>query len=70
MPDMDGLELIMNLTGIGFHGGVAIVCGVSIETLQVAQTIANGTGLKFRGPFFKPVTTEQLRACIDVPESD
>lgn len=64
MQDMDGLELIMKLGDSSYQGAVAIVSGVSRETLQIAETIATHSGLNLVGSHFKPITIKALGECV------
>lgn len=60
MPDMDGIELMEELSRIRYPGQVILLSGVNPETLQLARDIATGEGVRLVGAFLKPISPEVL----------
>lgn len=66
MEGMDGVELVMHLGDVGYAGAIAIVSGVSFETLAIVESIAKHSGLNLCGTYFKPISSMQLHECISL----
>ncbi len=64
MPDMDGIELMAALAKRKYAGSVVLLSGVSIEVLQVAQTLALTDGIHLLGGYEKPLHPETLAAML------
>ncbi|MBV5299048.1 MAG: response regulator [Rhodoferax sp.] len=60
MPDMDGVEFVVELAKRQYKGGIVLVSGVSRDMLEVAQTMATMKGLRVLGTFIKPLHYEPL----------
>ena len=60
MPDMDGVEFVIELAKRKYPGGLMLITGVSQDMLAVAQQIAIYRGLNVLGIFTKPVHQEAL----------
>jgi CheY-like chemotaxis protein len=64
MPDMDGIEFLLNLVDLKYAGGVVVASGVDIEMLSLAKTIATGNGLRLIGAFSKPIDLNALSEAL------
>jgi len=64
MPDMDGIEFIGKLAELRFKGKVIIVSGVSIETLALAQQLAQEGGIQVVAAMEKPLRMDELARAI------
>lgn len=62
MPDMDGVELLRNLTARKFSGGILLFSGEDARILKTAKSLAESHHLKVLGALQKPVSMEALRA--------
>lgn len=60
MPDMDGIEFITELSRSAYPGKVILVSGVNLETLALAQDIAQDLGLRIAAAFEKPLRLQAL----------
>lgn len=72
MPGMDGIEVVRQLTRIGFDGALALISGEDERILQSAQALASAHRLRVVGALPKPVTRQALaellaRAAAPVP---
>ena len=69
MPDMDGIEFIVELAKRRYLGGLILVSAMNNEMLDVAQTIATAKGLKLLGCFTKPLHANALAHALGLPAS-
>ena len=60
MPDMDGIEFIGVLARQNYQGGLILVTGGNSDMLDVAQDIANMSGLRVLGTFIKPLLKQHI----------
>lgn len=67
MPDMDGIEFLEQLAGLGFAGGIVILSGVDAQMLSLSREIAVTNGLNILGAFIKPVGLQQLSHALALP---
>ena len=65
MPNMDGIELLMKLSDIGYKGGVIIASAMESRIIEAAATIVINSRLRLLGALTKPVSTKQLKLCIE-----
>ncbi len=69
MPDVDGIEMVRWLTGVGFRGRVIMISGYSDSYLDAAVTMLRARGINDSFSLPKPVDLDQLRELIkDPPE--
>lgn len=67
MPDVDGIEMVRWLTGVGFNGRVIMVSGYSESYLQAAVTMLKARGVEDAMALTKPISVEALRECLASP---
>jgi CheY-like chemotaxis protein len=67
MPDMDGIEFLEQLAGLGYSGGVVILSGVDAQMLSLSRELAATNGLNILGAFIKPVGLQQLSHALALP---
>lgn len=67
MPDVDGIEMVRWLTGVGFRGRVVMVSGYSDSYLQAAVTMLKARGISDALSLTKPLNIERLRECLAHP---
>ncbi|MEQ1813540.1 MAG: response regulator [Candidatus Nitrotoga sp.] len=60
MPEMDGVELLQELSQKGFKGGVILISGLHAEMLSGMELLARKLGLNILGILPKPVASDQL----------
>ena len=60
MPDMDGIEFVVELSRRRYLGGLILVTGVSKDMLEVAKDIALSSGIHVLGSFTKPLSPKTL----------
>ncbi|EDP99699.1 hypothetical protein KT99_01037 [Shewanella benthica KT99] len=65
MPNMDGIELLMKLSDIGYRGGVIIASAMESRIIEAAAKIVINSRLRLLGALTKPVSTKQLQLCIE-----
>ncbi|AQS37741.1 EAL domain-containing protein [Shewanella psychrophila] len=65
MPNMDGIELLMNLSEIGYRGGVIIASAMENRIIEAASQIVTNSRLRLLGALTKPVSTKELKLCIE-----
>ncbi|CAM3222077.1 EAL domain-containing response regulator [Shewanella violacea] len=65
MPNMDGIELLMNLSEIGYRGGIIIASGMENRIIEAAAQIVVNSRLRLLGSLTKPVSTKQLKLCLE-----
>lgn len=65
MPDMDGIELVSELTRLRFAGGVIMVSGVNAEMLELAQLLATEGGINVLAAWEKPLRIEALAVALN-----
>lgn len=67
MPDMNGMELIQHLVGLGYLGHVAVIGRHDHRMLETAERLVAGYGLRWAGSLSSPVSLDKvqqiLRAC-------
>lgn len=64
MPDKDGVELVRELSLIGFKGGLVLVSGEDSRILQTVERLAQELGLRLLGALQKPVSRHQLERIL------
>ena len=64
MPEMDGIEFVNALVDLGFAGSLVFISGMDPQYIQVANTIAGGSGLRYLGAVLKPLRDEELREVL------
>jgi CheY-like chemotaxis protein len=67
MPDMDGIEFLEQLAGLGYAGGIVILSGVDAQMLSLSRELAATNGLNILGAFIKPVGLQQLSNAMELP---
>ena len=67
MPDIDGIEMVRWLTGVGFEGRVIMISGYSDSYLDAAVTMLQARGIEDSHSVPKPVDLERLRGLIAEP---
>jgi CheY-like chemotaxis protein len=60
MPDMDGIEFVVELGRRHYQGGLILVTGVNTDMLEVAQDIARLRGLNLLAGLVKPLQSDAL----------
>ncbi|QFU21603.1 EAL domain-containing response regulator [Shewanella eurypsychrophilus] len=65
MPNIDGIELLMQLNDIGYRGGVIIASAMESRIIEAASQVVINSKLRLLGALTKPVTTKQLKLCIE-----
>ncbi|RTR34811.1 EAL domain-containing response regulator [Shewanella atlantica] len=65
MPKMDGIELLIRLSKIGFKGGVIIASGMESRIIEAASQVVVNSRLRLLGALMKPVCASQLKICIE-----
>src|SRR5690606_116515 len=64
MPHIDGIELVRDLGGIGYQGGVVLVCGEDVRVLQTAEKLAEAHQLRVLGALRKPISPADLSTVL------
>jgi EAL domain-containing protein (putative c-di-GMP-specific phosphodiesterase class I)/ActR/RegA family two-component response regulator len=64
MPDIDGVEFVRHLAGIGYRGDMVLVSGEDGRILQTVQKLALAHDIHLLGTLAKPVKFEQLEAML------
>lgn len=65
MPNMDGIEFLMNLSDIGYRGGVIIASSMESSIIEAAAQVVINSSLRLLGALTKPVSNKQLKLCIE-----
>jgi EAL domain-containing protein (putative c-di-GMP-specific phosphodiesterase class I)/response regulator of citrate/malate metabolism len=65
MPDVDGIELLRELTSRQFNGGIILISGEDERTLSLAESLARARQLRVLGSLSKPFKADTLRALFD-----
>ncbi|KIO36435.1 EAL domain-containing response regulator [Shewanella sp. cp20] len=65
MPEVDGIEFLMRLSKMEFKGGIIIASGMESRIVEAASQLVEASKLRLLGALMKPVTTEQLRVCVE-----
>ncbi len=60
MPEMDGVEFLRKLAGVGYPGAIVVISGETRRILHSAETLARAHGLAILGYLEKPVKPEEL----------
>lgn len=63
MPDMDGVEFLLEMHHRAYKGGIVLVSG-DPSILHIAQKIAKAHHLNILGAFSKPLTREALAQAL------
>lgn len=66
MPDMDGVEVLRTLAGIGCDASIILMSGMGVKVLEAAQRSATERGLHIAGLLPKPFNLAALRTLLDV----
>ncbi len=64
MPNMDGIELLMHLSEMGYKGGVIIASAMENRIIEAASQMVINSNLRLLGSLVKPVSVPQLKLCI------
>lgn len=64
MPDMDGIEFLMELRKRQYPGNIILVSGGNFDLLEMAQQLGLAGGLKVLGILTKPLFEEPLGALL------
>lgn len=67
MPDMDGLQILQQLSTRDFQGKIIISSGLGQRILEAAGRTADDYGLNLTGILPKPFRPEQLRTLLGAP---
>lgn len=70
MPEMDGVEFVRYLAGIGYLGDLLLVSGEDEKILHTAEKLASAHNLRILGSLTKPVTPDRLRQIVDTQRPD
>jgi len=65
MPEIDGIECVRQLAGLGYSGGLVLVSGEDRRILQSAENLCKAHRLNILGVLAKPIAPEQLRQIMD-----
>ncbi len=65
MPEMDGVEFIRHLVGVGYRGVLVLVSGEDERILQSAERLARAHQLRVAGTLYKPVSSKQLQHLLE-----
>ncbi|WP_083699773.1 EAL domain-containing protein [Shewanella sp. UCD-KL12] len=65
MPNMDGIELLMQLSEMGYKGGIIIASAMENRIIEAASQIVINSNLRLLGSLVKPVSVNQLKLCIE-----
>lgn len=65
MPGVDGIELLRELAGRQFNGGIVLISGEEERTLSLAESLARARHLRVLGSVNKPLRADTLRALFD-----
>jgi CheY-like chemotaxis protein len=65
MPQMDGFELMRQLSALGFTGGVIVVSGQEDKVLHTANLVAQLGSFQFLGEMKKPLSKDLMQAAIE-----
>jgi len=60
MPQMDGVEFLRKLAGIGYGGAIVVISGEDRRVLRTVENLARAQGLAMLGYLEKPVKSDQL----------
>jgi len=64
MPEMDGVEFIRHLVGMGYQGGLVLVSGEDERILHTAEKLAHAHKLTMLGALHKPVSSHRLQQVL------
>lgn len=64
MPEMDGVEFVRHLVGMGYQGGLVLVSGEDERILQTAEKLARAHKLQVLGALHKPVSSGELQQVL------
>lgn len=64
MPEVDGVQLILQLAKKKFSGGIILISGTSPGLLDVAMNLATAHSLNVLGTLEKPISRDVLHATI------
>lgn len=64
MPEMDGVEFIRHLVGLGYVGRLILVSGEDERILDTAERLARSQRLEVLGALRKPVSREALQQLL------
>lgn len=70
MPDMDGIEVIWELSKLPRKPDLLLISGNAAPMLHAAQSLALENGLTVLGAFAKPVRLSELRAVLENARTD
>ena len=65
MPEMDGIEFVRHLAGIGYGGALALISGEDDRILQAAEKLARAHHLRVIGALAKPISPGTLKNLLD-----
>jgi EAL domain-containing protein (putative c-di-GMP-specific phosphodiesterase class I)/DNA-binding NarL/FixJ family response regulator len=65
MPEMDGVEFVRQLVGVGYVGGLVLVSGEDERILHAAENLARSHKLDVLGALQKPVSSERLQTVLE-----
>jgi EAL domain-containing protein (putative c-di-GMP-specific phosphodiesterase class I)/ActR/RegA family two-component response regulator len=65
MPDVDGLQILHELSERAYRGNIVISSGLGQRILDAAGRTADAYGLNFAGLLPKPFSPDQLRALLN-----
>ena len=65
MPEMDGIEFVRNLAGIGYGGALALISGEEDRILHAAEKLAMAHHLRVIGALAKPIAPGTLKNLLD-----
>lgn len=60
MPEMDGIEFMRHLGGVGYKGALVLVSGEDVRILHTAQMVAQSHNLNVLGALRKPIPPSEL----------
>lgn len=64
MPDMDGMDFLLELKKLNYGGKVMLVSGIAKDVLSIAENVVKTDGINIIGSFVKPIKLEELRKAI------
>jgi EAL domain-containing protein (putative c-di-GMP-specific phosphodiesterase class I)/ActR/RegA family two-component response regulator len=65
MPNVDGIQLLSQISELGFKGYVVIMSGVSTQIISSVESLARNFGLNYIGTLLKPIHELDFQYIID-----
>ena len=65
MPDVDGIQLLSQISQLDYKGYVVIMSGVSTQIISSVESLAKTYGLNYIGTLLKPIHELNFKSLID-----